>query len=493
MSPLSRRELIKRASWLSAGLLASPAVLAACGRAGPSASTGPAAPPASASGSSGVVTGTTQVLVGFGTGNAPDQIPVQEELATAYAAARPGASIDYLRIPDTDEAQRKLGLLIAADDAPDLVLPTGLYGIALYLDQNVWQDLSGLMAAYGIGLELFHEATHRAARAVNYYGADSKAVVGLPAGIFTHAMAYNKELFAQAGIPEPPHKDDQADWTYERQLEIARALTVDTAGKSADMAGFDPSKVAQYGLGHWDTGMMIRGFGGSVYDAASRRMTIADDRYAQGLQFGADLINVHHVLANDELAAGVAAGADDPQLAAWRSGKIAMIDMCACDLLSFGVDTQFAWDVAQWPRGPERLVSHLNLDVGAIVQQSDGYDAAWQVLQFLLVDPANGARLSTESYGAMSPLKAETGTFVEELKPRFPDVDLQVFVDALDHSTPEQEEWFPAFTKVNDMFGQYLDAVYQGEAPAADQLPAYQEAAQQAVDDWFETHTVPPA
>lgn len=80
---------------------------------------------------------------------------------------------------------------------------------------------------------------------------------------------------------------------------------------------------------------------------------------------------------------------------------------------------------------------------------------------------------------------------MEQLGGRFPDVDLQVFVDALEHSSPEQEEWFPGYTQINDMGGQFLDAVYQGEAPAAGQLTEFQQAAQKEVDDWFQSHTPP--
>lgn len=493
MHPLSRRQLLKRSTFLAAGAAICPSVLVACLGNAPAGRTvvpGSVGPVSTTAGASAGAAGTTRILVGFGTGNAPEQIPPQDALAMSFEEAHAGSLIDFLRIPDTDDAQRQLGVLIAGGDPPDIVLPTGLFGVALYLDQDVWVDLSGMMDAAGIELDLFHEATHRAARAVNYYGTDSTSVIGIPAGIFTHAVAYNKDLFAAAGIDEPPHVDSD-DWTYERQLDVAKALTLDAQGRSADQPGFDPSRIVQFGLGHWDTGMMIRGFGGQLYDPASRMIQLGEGPYIEGVQFGADLISVHHVLANDELAAGVAAGADDPQLAAWKSGKVAMIDMCACDLLSFGLDNGFAWDVAQWPRGPERLVSHLNLDLGAIVAASDRRDAAFEILQFLLVDPDNGVQLSTEAYGAMSPLKSQSGAFVDRLQGRFPDVDLQVFVDALAHSSPEQEEWFPAYTQVNDMGGQFLDAVYQGEASAAGPLARFQEAAQEQVDEWFRTHTPP--
>lgn len=480
MSPLSRRELLVRSLQLTPALVLPSVVFAACGNDdGAGKSTG-----------SDEAT-TTQVLVGFGTGNAPEQVPPQLELAKKFEAANAGSSVDFLRIPDTDEAQRKFGVLLASGDAPDVILPTGLFGISLYLDKGVWLDLSALMKESGVSLDLFEPGIHDAARAVNYFGTGSDKVVGLPAGIFTHAVAYNKDLFAKAGVAEPPHDWDTPDWNYDKLVEVASALTLDDKGRTPKQAGFDATKIAQFGLGHWDTGIMTLGHGGKAYEPGAKKLSLDSPEYIAGFQAGADLVNVHHVLASDELAAGVAAGADDPQLAAWKSGKVAMIDMCACDLLSFGVDNSFAWDVAAWPRGPKRLISHLNVDFGTVVSKSKRQAQAWELLRFLLIEPENARTLSTKAYGAMSPLRSESGKFVDELQGRFPDVDLNVFVKALPHSANEQEVWYPAFTEIGDMGGQYLDSVRQGKATAAEQLPKYQEAAQKKFDDWFKNNTLP--
>ncbi|MDQ3224425.1 MAG: hypothetical protein M3Q75_13280, partial [Gemmatimonadota bacterium] len=232
------------------------------------------------------------------------------------------------------------------------------------------------------------------------------------------------------------------------------------------------------------------GYGAEKYNPESRTLLLDSPENIAGTQFGADLTNVHHVLASDQLAAGVASGADDPQLAAWKSGKIAIIDMCGCDLQTYGADNDFEWDVAPWPSGPKRLVSTLNLDVGAIVAASSQRQAAFEALQFLLVDPDNARQLTTKGYGAMSPLRSEQGAFLDELQGDFPDIDLQLFLDAFPYSI-NQEGWFPAFAQVGDLGGKYLDPVALGESTAAEQLPAYQQAAQQLVDKWFEENELP--
>jgi len=472
---MTRRELLLRLAYAAPAVTFGPALLAGC--------TGGDEP-----GNSGKRSD-LEVLVGFGTGNAPDQVPTQEKLAKAFAAEG-GSKISFRRIPDGDEAQRQLGVLIAAGTPPDIILPTGVFGISLYLDEKVWLDLSPMLSAAKVDLDIFDEAALTAAKVPNYFGPNSNVVVGLPAAVFTHTIAYNKDLFAAAGVEEPPHQWNAPGWDYNALLDMTRKLTLDGEGRNAADPTFSPDDVVQYGLGHWDTGLMAIGYGAQKYDPKSRRLLLDSPENVQGTQFGADLTNRHHVLVNDQLAAGVASGADDPQLAAWKSGKIAIIDMCGCDLQSYGSDNDFAWDVAAWPKGPKRLVSTLNLDVGAVVAASKQPDKAFEALRYLLLEPSNDAQLATDGYGAMSPVRGKQNDFIEQLQENFPDIDLQLFLDALPYSV-NQEGWFPAFTEVGDLGGQFLDPVASGESTAAEQLPQYQAAAQKLVDRWFEENELP--
>lgn len=474
---ITRRTFVGRAAAAGAALAAYGGLLGACG----------------GSGTSKRLSGSAQVLVGFGTGNDPTQVPTQEALAREFQKAHPGARIEFLRIPDSDAAQRKLGLLIAAGTPPEIVLPAGIFGISLYLDQNAWLDLGPFMKDSGVSLDDFHAPARRAARAVAYYGDDSNAAVGIPSGMFSHAVGYNKDLFREAGVPEPPHEWDTPGWTYDRLLEVATALTRDKRGRTPDKPGFDAGSIVQFGLGHWDTGIMLYGFGARSYDPATRRVRFDTPEYVAGTQFGVDLVNRHHVLATDELAAGVASGASDPQLGAWQRGKIAMVDMCTCDLPSFGAVQRFDWDVAAWPRGPKRLASTLNLDVGAIVARSRNHELSWQILRELLTVPASERRLATRGYGAIPPLKSQSAAFVPYVKRRYPGIDLQVFLDGIEHGTAESEAWYPAFAQVGDLGGQFLQPVFEGKAPAAAQLSKYQVAAQGKVDAWLREHKLPRA
>ncbi len=270
MPGLTRRALLQRAAVLTPVALW-PTLLAGC------------SDDNQGTGSGG--SGTLDVLVGFGTGNAPDQVKVQEELARAFKSGG-GSQISFRRIPDGEAAQRQLGVLIAAGTPPDIILPTGVYGISLYLDKNVWLDLNPLLAANDVDLGLFVPAAVDAARAPNYYGPDSDVIVGLPDGVFTHTIAYNKDLFAAAGVDEPPHEWNTPDWDYDALLTVTKALTLDSSGRSAAESGFDADDIVQFGLGHWDTGLMALGYGAQRYDPESRQLLLDSPENIEGTQFG---------------------------------------------------------------------------------------------------------------------------------------------------------------------------------------------------------------
>ena len=101
------------------------------------------------------LSGRIQIMVGYyGTGNSPAQIPQQEALARAFMRRNPGVTIEYLRVPFS-EARTKLITLIAGGTPPDIVMPTGIYGTSLLIDQNIWLDLGKYLARDGIGLNRF--------------------------------------------------------------------------------------------------------------------------------------------------------------------------------------------------------------------------------------------------------------------------------------------------------------------------------------------------
>ena len=491
---VGRRQFVQRALLLGFSVGGAGALLAACdSQSAKSTSTSAS----SAAGSPGVakLTGKVQILVGFGTGNAPEQVQVQQALAEAFMRQHEGVTIDFLRIPSSSDARTKLTVLISGGQPSDLVMPAGLYGISLFVDQDIRLDLGPLLKRDGLTLNDFIEPTVPATQVPNFYGKDSGSVIGIPVGVHDHALVYNAALFDKAGVPAPPTSWQDDSWKLQTSfLDAAKALTKDKKGRGTGDAGFDPKNIALYGLGHFFRETIFYDFGGHLYDQASRKAQFDATGSIEGIQFAADLVNKYHVQPSQTQVAALGAGGGkgNEEQFAWRAGKLAMIDMCTCDIRSpFGTGVPFPYKTAAMPAGPARRFGFLNLDVGALVKASKNQDVAWEVLKYFSFDPAAERKLSFDSYAAIPPLKQNEEAFPTGIKATTPSVEPQVWLDGLPSSSPENEAWFPAFAEVNDLVGKTFDEIVGGQSTAAAAMPTLQKSAQAKIDAWFKTHKLP--
>ena len=477
---ISRRQFVIRALGLGLSVSVAADLLAAC----ESGSQPTPAPKLS---------GNVQILVGyFGTGNSPAQVPVQQALADAFTTNHPDVKIEFLRLPFA-EARTKLITLIGAGTPPDLVLPTGIYGASLVLDKGVWLDLNKYFHRDGVSLDQFAPEVKFAVNAPNYYGQGSSAIIGVPVGIHDHVLAYNADLFKKAGVAPPPSSWDDSSWTYEGKfLDAARALTLDKNGKHPGDSGFDAANTIQFGLGHYFRESVWIASGGRYYDAASKKAQLDTPESIQGMQLASDLVNKYRVQPSATQVAQLGAGAEqgNEEQFAWKSGKLAMIDMCSCDIKGGFGSATFDWRAAAVPAGKKRRFGFLNLDIGAIVKSSKNQDTAWEVLKFFAIDPENERKLSYDSYGAFPPLKQNTDAFVDGVKRDLPKVDPTVWRNGLPSSGSDNEAWFPAFAQVNDLVGPAFDKIMAGAA-AEPTLKDLQTQAQAKIDDWFQHNKLP--
>ena len=488
---ISRRGLIRRA--LAMGLTASSAgaLLAACSGADPDATAGPSA--SQAAGGDGP-SGRVQVLVGFGTGNAPAQVAEQEALAAAFTELNPDIEIEFLRIPGgSGDAQQRLTLAISSGEAPDLVMPAGLFGMGLFLDREVWLDLGDLAERDGVDLSVYREEALAAARATGYYGPDSTALIGLPVGAHTHPLAYNATLFEEVGVEPPPTDWDDPDWTYARFREVAIQMTRDGSGRTPEDQAFDEEDIAHYGVGNFFAETMFFAFGGQRWMASEQAFGFDSPGAVEGLQFAADLINVDRAQPNAQAIAVVGGGASggEGELFAWLNGRLAMVDFCTCSFSSYGDVDGFEWRLAAMPTGPARRFAFLNLDLGAITQASENQDAAWEVLKFFALEELD--RYAFDSLGAIPPTTSGEEVFGEFVAEGYPSADPAVIIAGLPSSGIDNEAWFPAFAEVNTAQGAAFGPVIAGEVDAATALAGLQQEATALAATWAETNELPSA
>jgi ABC-type glycerol-3-phosphate transport system substrate-binding protein len=494
---LSRRQFMVRALALGLGVSGAGALLAACGSPKTATSTtlGSTGTTGTTSISTSRLAGTVQILVGFGTGNSPAQIKVQQGLANAFMRQNPDVNLQFLRVPGgSSNAGTKLTTLIAGGSAPAIAMPVGVYGISLFLDQGVWLDLEPYFTRDGLSLDSFLPSTYSAVHVPNYYGANSKAIVGVPIGVNDHAVAYNEALFTKAGVAVPPTSWSDPTWALEpggAMLDAALKLTVDSKGRNASQAGFDPASTVQFGLANFFSPAVYYDFGGALYDPATRTAQFDTPDSIAGISFARDLVQRYHVKPSHTELATIGAGGSDAVEVAWRAGKLAMIDMCTCNLMTpYTTDVPFKWSLGAAPTGPKRRFVFLNLDLGAIVKPSANHDLAWEVLKYFTFDPAPEEAFAYDSDGAVPPLKVNSATFAPDVRKSQPGVDPQVWLDGLPYASEENESWFPAFAELQDPINTtFSDIVYGNTAPGVG-MRQLQAKAQAAIDSWFKTHTL---
>ncbi len=255
---ITRRQFVEGSLKLGLTVTGAASLLAACHRKGTKA-----APKR--------LTGRVQILIGFHGGNTAAQRQVQQTLAEAFIAAHPQVGIDFLRAASAAAAQSQLQTLVQRGAAPDIVLGVDLADVARLADRHLWLDLRPLFQRDGVATGAFAASAMAAAGLSGYYGS-TKALPGVPLGVANHALAYNVDLFAKAGLPAPPASWSDGTWALSTSfLQAAQTLTVDTAGRHAGQSGFDIAKVARFGAGRIRPEAIYFSFGGHLYNSSKRQ------------------------------------------------------------------------------------------------------------------------------------------------------------------------------------------------------------------------------
>jgi multiple sugar transport system substrate-binding protein len=242
-------------------------------------------------------------------------------LIKAYAAAHPEIQITPQPLPAKDYAQQ---LLTRIDgDAPDLFVSADTQAPTL-IKRGALLDLQ---PSFAETLKLRPDDFQPTA--LNPWQRGS-ALYGLPTDLMPMVMFYNLDLFAASGVANPA-----AGWTWNDWLADAKKLTVGSGGQ-----------ISRFGTALSSWGAMVWGNGGELISADGKRTMLDSPAAAAGVQFAADMVNVHHV-APPPQAAG---GPDATQL--FKEQKVAMVpapSSLAASLVA--VKLPFQWAIAPLPVG----------------------------------------------------------------------------------------------------------------------------------------------
>jgi multiple sugar transport system substrate-binding protein len=378
---------------------------------------------------------------------------VFRELRTAFNQAEPGITVEVEEVPGGEWYQR-FQLALASGTAPDCVfesagtITASIRNGALHpVDEFIAGDARFNRDDY---FDIsFHTVTF-----------DGKTY-GLPYDGGSLALYYNQELFEAAGIPV---LDPQTPLSWDQILEYGRALTVDMSGRHPGEAGFDPTRVRQYGIlppsNIYECGVFAWGNGGEVISEAAQ-VPIDEPASAEGLQFLADLIAVHHIAPVPAI--------DQAGQASFLTGTIAMEYSGVWNTVRYR-DAAFAWGVAPFPLGKVRTSTGFYSPL-AITAASENKEAAWRWISFCCSE--EGQRIVASLGQAVPPLRSLASSEVF-LNPERPPENEQVFLDEMDPEflrTPGDKmgRWFGGYSQeFPQIFDPAFDPVWRGEKPAAE-------------------------
>lgn len=327
-----------------------------------------------------------------------NQEPIMNEIADAFSVENPNITIDVQLTPWADY-WTKLQAAATGSAAPDVFWMNGP-NFQLYASNGVVMPLSEEIEADGVDLSVYPEEL------VDLYTFDG-AAYGLPKDFDTVGVWFNTELFDAAGVEYPSE-----GWTWADFQEAAAALSDPDAGVwgvGANLAG------QEY---FYNT---IHQAGGYVISEDGTTSGYDDPATIEGLKFWTDLIDQGH-------SPDLATMTDTHPIQLFESGKIAMYWGGSWNVAEF-TGNEYTADkvnVAPLPAGDEQATIIHGL-ANVVSASTEHPDEAWEFVKFL------GSQEAAEILGRSGPIPAYEGT-QEAWVDANPQLDLQVFLDALDYA-----------------------------------------------------------
>jgi multiple sugar transport system substrate-binding protein len=445
---MTRRGFLRRAGQMGLGA-AGLSLLAACGSSPAAPATGAAtAAPASTGGNASSEVTTISMM---GWGSILEKENVQKGL-DLFQSKNPNIKVNWLHTPN-EEYDTKLKTMLAGGTPPDVFWNGNM---ADFVARGVVMDITDRVKSDPVlgKADYFIQPAEEQRATINgkWYGIGSCWVI--------HHLYYNADTLQKAGV-EPPSTDPAKAWTWDQFLDIARKLTLDSAGKHPNETGFDANNVKQWGVfwPNWSLprDVMVYSNGGDAY-TPDYKVKLGEPAAVEAMQQVADLANVHHVA---------------PLSLTMERLNLTGIQMLASGALAILVDGSwllqdiakqtFKYGAGVLPK-MKNAVTEAQAHMHMIHKDTKNPDAAWKLLAFLSSDDY---QLGLIKVGLWLP--SHTGLLTEEgiskwLTPGVhPAGYKQIATDYLGKSA--RNYFYPAgFAEADQIITSALDPVWVGKA-----------------------------
>ncbi len=378
-----------------------------------------------------------EVTLTFGFWGDDPEAEMKMRLAEAYMEEHPNVKIEYEYCSGADYLT-KMQTWFSSGETPDV------FGIAndhliMFQDSELFEDLAPYVEKDGLESMWDYE------KAKESYTIENGRLTAVPFVDKTFAIAYNKDLFDQAGVEYPTN-----DWTEADMLAAAEKISA---------LGDDI-----YGL-RWGVRVpeFYRGlYGDMYYDAENKSMNVADNAsFKAAVTMFAD--SIANGLAPDETSGTISTGG-------FETGKFGMALSATWDIATYqsAIGDSFAWDVVMLPDNEEfgRWKTTLRSNGWSMSANAENKDVCWDFIKFLSTSETAAVEGSSIGIPCLTSY-AESDDYLKNFG-EGTEYNKQVFIDMLQETVPLYN--LGAFAEVNDLAKADYEKVLAGQMTVDDMI-----------------------
>lgn len=413
------------------------------------------------SGSTGEKTESKQISFMFRGG--PEEQKAYEATVKKFETDNPGVKVKIITTTG-DQYATKLKAAITGKSVPD-VFYFDPGDLRAYANGGVLKDITEYVSdvkfdniwKYGVDSYRYDGET-----------VGQGSIYGLPKDVGPFALGYNKTMFEAAGIPLP---DKDKPYTWDEFIKVNQQLTKDNNGDG---------KIDQYGTGfnvNWALQAFVWSNGADWLDETNTKVTIDDPKFAEALQYFADMQNVYKITPSIEDAATL----DTYQR--WMKGELAFFPVGPWDLATYET-LPFDYDLIPYPAGSTgksaTFVGSLGIGVS---NNSKSPELAAKLVTYLTASPEGQQQLVDAKVQIPNLIDmAETWAAKSETKPankkEFLDI-VQDYGKPMPNTLTYNAEWY-------QLFFTDIQPVLDGKVTAADYVKSQQPKMQSLLDKAIE-------
>ena len=380
----------------------------------------------------------------YATGGGTKDVEVTSSIHEEFTKLNPNIKVEMITAVQGVTVEQKLQTMIAGGTPPDLVYTGASVSFAA---RGVFIDIFPLLEKSGRSLD-DQEPNAREVYAIK----GGNFLWALPCQLSTMFGVVNMDLFAAAGIEVPGPDWANADWTWDRYLEVAEALTK-RAGDTVETWGTSWVDLRRRGP-HM--------FGGAWYDEPGTTCVCDTPEAIKGFDYGHDLIyesNVCPTPSQNELLEG-----------GFLSGKVAMAPMGPWSIPTYLTIKDFKWTLVPIPYASELGVSARRWNPAwcnsIAISSKDKIDQSWELAQYMVYTDDQYAKWCWDGLGRIPSRVAAQTRWMESAKVMGPEVPWSVTVDAFGYAGADLDAEQGNAQQMLDMIrAEYQDAV-QGDPDA---------------------------